>query len=69
MYLVKDFYNKNAVLGDFSIKKLKCPPVCDGVFVYSGWLGVIYEPQATNRSAAGGEGSHRASSLLPIGHT
>ncbi len=35
------------------------------VFLYSGRLGVIYDSQATNRSAGGG-GSHRYTSLLPI---
>jgi hypothetical protein len=44
------------------------PFVCGGVFVYNGWLGVKYDSQATNRKAAGGEGgSHRESSLLPVG--
>jgi hypothetical protein len=29
---------------------------CVGIFVYSNLLGVIYDSQATNRSAAGGWG-------------
>jgi hypothetical protein len=37
--------------------------------VYSGRLRVTYDSKATNRSAVGGGGgSHRVSSLLPIGH-
>ncbi len=55
------------MLGDFSIKKLVFPPDCGGIFVYFDQLGVIYDSQATNRSAAGEGGSQRESSLLPIG--
>jgi hypothetical protein len=58
---------KNAVLGDFSIKNQELPLVCCGLFVYSGRLGVIYDSQVTDRSVRG-EGSHRESSLFPIGH-
>jgi hypothetical protein len=32
------------------------PPVCL-MFVYSDWLGVIYDSQATNRNAVGEEGA------------
>jgi hypothetical protein len=30
------FYQENAVLGDFSIKKLELSPVYGGIFVYFG---------------------------------
>jgi hypothetical protein len=53
------------LFGCFSIKKLELPPVCDGLFVYSGWLEVIYDSQVTNSSVAGGggfsQGVHHAS--------
>jgi hypothetical protein len=75
LYLVQGFNHKNVVLGDFSIKMAQLPNVCDGVFLYSGWLGVIYDSQATNRSVAGVTPrrpielwpSHGVL-LLPIGH-
>jgi hypothetical protein len=63
LYLVKDFYFKNAVLGEFSIKKYKLPKVCGGVSAYSGRLGVIYDSKANNGSAAGG-GEH-SQGVLP----
>jgi hypothetical protein len=44
-YIVKGFYIKKAVLGDFSIKIQELPPVCGCVLVYSDRLGVIYDPQ------------------------
>ncbi len=67
-FSVKDSY-KNAVLGDFSIKNEELSPVGGKYFVYSGWLGVIYDYTATNRSVAGGGGpSQGESSQLPIGH-
>ncbi len=37
-------------------------------FMYFGRLRVLYDSQTANRSAAGEGGSHRESSLLPIGH-
>jgi hypothetical protein len=43
------------------------PPVCGVVFVFRP-LRVIYDIQVPNRTAAGQGGSHRESSLLPIGH-
>ncbi len=67
LYLAKSFYQQNAVLGDFTIKKEELLPVCGGLFVYSGQLGVIYDSQAANRSAAGGRGLSREFSVLPIG--
>jgi hypothetical protein len=36
--------------------------------VYSGQLRIIFDFQVANRSAVGEGGSHRESSLLPIGH-
>ncbi len=42
---------KNAVLEIF---QSKLPPVSGDVFVYFGQLGVVYDSQATNTSAAGG---------------
>jgi hypothetical protein len=55
------------ILQRFSNQKVKVSTSCGGVFVYYGRLGVIYDFQATNGSATGGGGSHRASTLLPIG--
>jgi hypothetical protein len=43
--LLSIFIYKNGVLGDFSIKAEELPPVCDGVFVYSGQLRGIYGSQ------------------------
>jgi hypothetical protein len=50
------FYFKNAFLRQFFYQKVKASPVCGGVFVYSGRLGIKYDSQVTNRSAAGGSG-------------
>ncbi len=47
---------------------LELPFVFDGIFVSFCQLEVIYDYQATNRSAVGEEGSQEESSLLPIGH-
>jgi hypothetical protein len=57
---------KNAVLGDFSIKREEFSTFCGSIYVYLSRLGGIYASQATSRSAAGG-GSHREFSLLYIG--
>jgi hypothetical protein len=67
LYLVKGFYFKNVVFCDFSTRMSELPPVCGGVFVDSGRLGVLYDFQVTSRSAVEKGGSYRESSLLPIG--
>ncbi len=70
LYLVKVFLLKKiCCLKQFFNEKEELSLVCGGVFVYAGQLGVIYDSQATNRSAAGGGGdSLRKSSLSPIGY-
>ncbi len=42
LYLVEGFYLKNAVYGQFSMKKYDLTPVYGGDFMYSCQLGVIY---------------------------
>jgi hypothetical protein len=62
----------NAVLGDILIKKSELPPACDGIFVYFGRLGVIYDFQLTNKNAEGegglSQGVLLASYWLPVSH-
>jgi hypothetical protein len=66
LYLVKGFNQQNAVFADFLAKSKSFHLFVGVLCVFR--LGVIYDSQATNRSAAGGRGvSHRESSLLPIG--
>ncbi len=50
---------ENGVFSDFSVNKYRTLFASGAVFVYTGWLGGLYDSQATNRSApAGGEFSH-----------
>jgi hypothetical protein len=46
--LLKVFILQKCCLGDLSIKKEEYPPVSGDIFVHSGWLGVVYNSQATN---------------------
>jgi hypothetical protein len=55
-HLVKGFIKKGCFKQFFNKKIKDYPPFCGGVFVYSGWLGGLYDSLGTNRSAPGGGG-------------
>ncbi len=65
----KFLYVKNAVLGNFlQYQKVRASICLWWYFCVFQQAGSLYDSHATNRSAAGEEGSHRESSLLPFGH-
>jgi hypothetical protein len=61
----KGFYQKVLFYAIFQSKS-KSFHLSVLVFLYFGWLGVIYDSQAHNRIVAGKGGSPMESSLLPI---
>ncbi len=59
IYHVNEFYQRNVVLGGFSIKEKEHPPVCGGVLVCSRRLGCLYDSQSNNWGVCQGGGRRR----------
>jgi hypothetical protein len=67
LYLTKGLYPKNAVLGDFSIKsKSFYQFVVEFLCIPAGWKS--YETPRRPIGVPRARGSHKESSLLPLGH-
>jgi hypothetical protein len=66
-YILFKVFIKKCSFRRFFIQNVRASTCCGGVFVFSDWLEVIDDSQVTNRSAEGEGGSHRESSLHPIG--
>ncbi len=68
LYLVKGFLFKKCCFADFSIKKLKLPPVSGDVLcILADWESYLTPRRQIGVLQEEG-GSQRESSLLPIGH-